>query len=72
MIAATCINIFFAAINDGEEMYFPISVLPFPPTPVCAAAWARIITSFAYLTLARLRDFYREESLDAEAWSPFF
>ena len=63
MAADTCINILFA-INDGEEMF---SVLPFPPTPVCPAAWATLITSFAYLALARLCDCCREESLDAEA-----
>ena len=55
---------FFSAINDSEE----ISVLPFPPTPVCPADWATLITSFAYLTLARLCDCCREESLDAETF----
>ena len=59
------------AINDGEEMFSPIFVLPFLPTPVCPVVWATLITSFAYLALVRLCDFCQEESVDAEAWSPF-
>ena len=52
-----------------KKCFFPISVLPFPPTPVCPADWATLITSFAYLTLARLCDCGREESIDVETLS---